>query len=264
MGIIKELDNRFNEKLGYKQQWVLFECPLCGKQEEKTKMLASSIENCKTCGNKVASLKRTKHGGAGRNKEEPLYLIWRGILSRCYTKSHSSYSKYGGSGVTVCKEWKDDYIAFKEWALSNGYHKSLHIDKDELSELKGIKPSIYSPGTCQWIMQHKNNIIESQLHTNEIEYEIVTKYSKGSLIADLAREYYIGIGKSVSAPTKYIEELLKRYGVFKPRTNKKPIPINLVKAILEDPRTFREKLKEHGISQSKWHRALVKYKAAQS
>ena len=71
MGIIKELDNRFNEKLGYKQQWVLFECPLCGKQEEKTKMLASSIENCKTCGNKVASLKRTKHGGAGRNKEEP-------------------------------------------------------------------------------------------------------------------------------------------------------------------------------------------------
>lgn len=43
MGISKELDNRFNEKLGYKQQWVLFECPLCGKQEEKTKLLAQKI-----------------------------------------------------------------------------------------------------------------------------------------------------------------------------------------------------------------------------
>lgn len=264
MGTIQILDKRYNASLGYNVQWVLFECPMCKTQEEKPKNLADNVTHCKTCANIVAKNKRIKHAGAIRGKETPLYKIWRGIKSRCYTKSDSAYENYGAKGITMCDEWKNNYKAFETWALDNGYLETLHIDKDELCEQHGIQPHIYAPNTCQWVMQHKNNVIESQLHTNEIEYEMVNKYTSGATIKSLADEYYIGIGVSVSAPGKYVEEVLKRYGVYKPRMNRASIPDKLIEQILLDPRPLTDKLTQHCISKSKWHRAITKYKQKQN
>ena len=207
--------------------------------------------------------KPTKHGGARRGKEEPLYKIWKGMKSRCYTKSHHSYAKYGGSGVTLCDEWRDDYNSFKTWALASGFIEGLHLDKDELCKEKGILPHIYSPDTCQWVMQHKNNVLESQLQPNEVEYEMVQEYIAGVSLKELANKYYIGIGKSISAPTKYVSEVMVRYGVYKPRQNKTKLTSNLIEQILKDGRPISIKLQQYGISKSKWHRALTKYKQEQ-
>lgn len=201
-----------------------------------------------------------KHGGARRGKEEPLYIIWRGIKSRCYTTSNHSYKKYGGSGVTMCEEWKNNYLAFKSWALANGYVKGLHLDKDELCETKNIFPHIYGPDTCQWILQHKNNVIESQLQPNEIEYEMVQKYIAGVPLQELAEQYYIGDGKSITAPTKYVSEVMKRYGVYKPKQNKTKLTDSFIQQVLKDPRSLHIKLQQYGVSKSKWYRALTKYK----
>ncbi len=33
---------------------------------------------------------------------------------RCYLESKDGYENYGGRGITVCDEWRNNYLAFKE------------------------------------------------------------------------------------------------------------------------------------------------------
>ena len=54
--------------------------------------------------------------------------------------------------------YKKKYIAFKEWALSNGYNDSLSIDKDIICERENISPKIYSPKTCIWVTRSENTM----------------------------------------------------------------------------------------------------------
>ena len=76
----------------------------------------------------------TKHGYNGH----PLLKAIRGIIFRCYNKNAHNYYLYGEKGVTVCKEWVDDEIAFVNWSKANGWKKGLQIDKDILSRKLGI------------------------------------------------------------------------------------------------------------------------------
>lgn len=80
-----------------------------------------------------------KHGGDGT----PLYSIWRNAKDRCYRRNHPQYQAYGGRGITVCKEWANDFGAFRAWALANGYANGLSLDRIDNS--KG-----YSPINCRW------------------------------------------------------------------------------------------------------------------
>jgi len=41
-----------------------------------------------------------------------LYDTWRGAKSRCYNQNEPSYKNYGGRGIFMADEWKDDFLAF--------------------------------------------------------------------------------------------------------------------------------------------------------
>jgi hypothetical protein len=51
------------------------------------------------------------------------------MKQRCYYKKGISYPNYGGRGIEVCRDWKDSYIAFKDWAYNNGYIEGLSLDE---------------------------------------------------------------------------------------------------------------------------------------
>ena len=74
------------------------------------------------------------------------------MKDRCYRPGNNRYQYYGGRGIDVCEEWKNDFTAFYDWAMANGYKENLSIDR--IDNDKG-----YSPQNCRWadaITQNKN------------------------------------------------------------------------------------------------------------
>lgn len=49
-----------------------------------------------------------------------LYATWLRIQNGCNDRYHSTFKQYGGRGIVVCEDW-DDYLVFRDWAMSQGY-----------------------------------------------------------------------------------------------------------------------------------------------
>lgn len=90
--------------------------------------------------------KPTEHHGYANTR---LYNIWSGIKRRCLNRKDARYHDYGGRGVTVCDEWKNSFILFKDWAMSHGYSDELQIDRID-------NDGGYCPENCRWVTAKEN------------------------------------------------------------------------------------------------------------
>lgn len=89
-----------------------------------------------------------------------LNSIYHLMKARCCNSSNPNYKNYGARGITVCEEWKNNFKAFKTWALNNGYSDSLTIDR--IDNNKG-----YCPENCRWVSMKEqcNNYRHNHLIT---------------------------------------------------------------------------------------------------
>lgn len=90
----------------------------------------------------------TTHG----QKKSRLYVIWRGMKSRCANPKTNRYKNYGGKGIKVCDEWLHDFKAFYDWSMSHGYADNLTLDRIDAN-------GNYEPLNCRWvtIKEQENN-----------------------------------------------------------------------------------------------------------
>lgn len=136
---------------GKRRGFLLCQCS-CGTVREVMHTSLATGQS-KSCG----CLTREKARGIGQRsrthgetRTSRLYRLWNGMNRRCHVPGDTTnYRKYGDRGIVVCPEWRHDYLAFKAWALQNGYSDDLQIDRiDSLSN--------YSPDNCRWVTSKEN------------------------------------------------------------------------------------------------------------
>lgn len=142
-----------------KGKQTLWECRCdCGKTVvvHQQNLKSGHTSSCGCYNSEVASGALKTHGLSGTR----LYTIWHDMIYRCYNDNHRSYKDYGGKGIIVCEEWKDDFEAFRNWALQNGYKDNLSIDRIDSDKN-------YCPENCRWAtnIQQANNTSRNLIFT---------------------------------------------------------------------------------------------------
>lgn len=180
----------------------MFKCVCeCGniKEVQLACLLNKHSTSCGCTQKEKAAQAQLKHGLADKH---PLYLTWKNMKKRCNNSKASEYINYGGRGIKVCNEWSKSFKAFYDWAISNGWEKSLSIDRINANEG-------YCPENCRWStnnIQMNNTTRNHYIIHNNIKYTLSTLSEFLNIPYNIVR-YRISICKwTVEQLIKYIND----------------------------------------------------------
>lgn len=96
--------------------------------------------NTKSCGCLHADVAAagSKHGMYGSAE----YRAWAAAKQRCHNPKDRRYADYGGRGITMCDEWRDDFAAFLKYIGPRPPGHSLDRFPDN--------DAGYAPGNVRW------------------------------------------------------------------------------------------------------------------
>lgn len=112
------------------------------------------------------------HGGCVGGRRERLYKVWSNMKERCYNPHSIRFSDWGGRGIKICPEWRNDYAAFRKWALDHGYDEKAKrgectIDRIDVN-------GDYCPQNCRFVnskVQAKNRRPRKRKGTGDASFE---------------------------------------------------------------------------------------------
>ena len=203
MKLIKDLGMKHPKPTSRRvRRYGLYECPICFKHfEAQTQSVKSGLSTkCRSC---ATTIKNTTHGSVNH----PLFSKWSNMIQRCENPNSKNYKYYGGRGITVCDEWKDNPNAYYDYitSLPNAMKKGYSIDR--INNDKG-----YEPNNVRWASASGQGVNRRVQNNNTSGYKgIIWHKQSNRWIARIGVDNksihmgsYTSIEDALNARNKYI------------------------------------------------------------
>jgi hypothetical protein len=155
MELLQNLGTRKSRSGKSYQSMGVFLCPHCNLVVER---LLNAGRKQISCGCRP-TIRQTVHGYSRRGIRHPLYYVWKGMVRRCSVTTCTSYQYYGGRGIKVCDEWRQDIGAFIAWSVHNGWRAGYEIDRIDNN-------GDYTPHNCRYVTPTVNKRNRSNVKLN--------------------------------------------------------------------------------------------------
>jgi hypothetical protein len=106
------------------------------------------------------------------DKTYPLYAAWCKMRDRCRNPLHLNWDRYGGRGITICREW-DSFKQFEEDMYDSWFPKAWLDRRDNNGN--------YNKDNCRWVTGRESgrNTSNAVLNMEKAE-EIRRLYATGN------------------------------------------------------------------------------------
>ena len=238
----KWIIKQFSHKDKFNHPFFDCECE-CGTKN-KIDLFALKYGKTKCC--RHCSKRAVKHGCLKKNnspEQKRLYSIWSGMKQRCYNKSATHFKSYGGRGIEVCDEWKDNFESFYNWAIKNNYSEDLTLDRKDYD--KG-----YYPENCRWATQTEqanNKRTNRILEYKNKKYTVSQFIKEFNLDEELTRQrinvYKITNPEELLRPSHYTKNKCK---IFVKIGNKEQSLTDWCRELNVSSGTIRNRINKYG------------------
>ena len=157
-------------------------------------VLASNLTNNRTrsCGC-LKMEKLLQRSTIHNQRHTKIYEVWKTLKQRCFNPTNISYKNYGGRGITICEDWKNNFSSFYEWSMKNGYKEGLSIDRIDNN-------GNYCPENCRWTDRktQANNTRTNHFITFRNQTKTIAEWSRhfnlpySNIFAKLQKNNYDG------------------------------------------------------------------------
>lgn len=150
----------------------------CGKVVTRT---VNSLRPNASCGAGLHNRKYWHPEGITKKEFSKIYITWYKIKLRCEDPNDKDYPRYGGRGISMCKEWHN-LDNFTKWYWEESKHRIISASEQTVDRINVNKG--YSPDNCRLVD------VEAQSN-NRRTNKIVYIFNEPLTYSEAAKKYNI-------------------------------------------------------------------------